>query len=102
MPSPYPNDEAARFANGGALPPDLSLIVKARHGREDYIFALLTGYHEPPAGISIREGLHYNPYFAGGAIGMARPLYDGMVEYEDGMCLESIWYILPYCPSLCV
>lgn len=84
LPSPYPNDEAARFANGGALPPDLSLIVKARHAREDYIFALLTGYHDPPAGVSVREGLHYNPYFPGGSIGMARPLYDGMVEYEDG------------------
>ncbi|KNC77058.1 cytochrome c1, heme protein, mitochondrial [Sphaeroforma arctica JP610] len=84
MPSPYPNDEAARFANGGALPPDLSLIVKARHGREDYLFALLTGFHEPPAGVNIREGLHFNPYFPGLAIGMARPIYDGMVEYEDG------------------
>lgn len=84
LPSPYPNNEAARFANGGALPPDLSLIVKARHGGEDYLFALLTGFHDPPAGVSIREGLHYNPYFPGGAIGMGRPLYDGMVEYEDG------------------
>lgn len=84
MPRPYPNDQAARFANGGALPPDLSLIIKARHGREDYLFALLTGYKEPPAGITIREGLHYNPYFPGGAIGMAQALYDEMIEYEDG------------------
>eukprot|EP00128_Syssomonas_multiformis_P003626 Colp12_sorted_trinity150504_noHs@13384 len=84
FPSPYPNEEAARYANNGAYPPDLSLIIKARHGREDYVFSLLTGYDEPPAGISIREGLHFNRYFPGGAIGMARPLYDNMVEYEDG------------------
>eukprot|EP00127_Corallochytrium_limacisporum_P000837 Clim_evm13s26 gene=Clim_evmTU13s26 len=84
LPAPYPNDEASRFANGGALPPDLSLIVKARHGREDYLFSLLTGYRDPPAGVNIREGLHYNPYFPGGAIAMARVLYDNLVEYEDG------------------
>ncbi|KAI9629167.1 hypothetical protein KEM48_011013 [Puccinia striiformis f. sp. tritici PST-130] len=77
MPRPYPNDEAARSANAGALPPDLSLIVKARHGAADYIMALLTGYVDPPAGVEIREGLNYNPYFPGGAIGMARVLYDG-------------------------
>lgn len=82
--SPYKNEGEARSANGGALPPDLSLIIKARHGGEDYIFALLTGYSDPPAGITIREGLYYNPYFAGGAIGMPAPLMDGAVEYEDG------------------
>ncbi len=80
----YPNEEAARAANAGALPPDLSCVVKARLNHEDYIFTLLTGYHEPPAGLKIREGLHYNPYFPGGAISMARALYDGVVEYEDG------------------
>ncbi|KDQ61590.1 hypothetical protein JAAARDRAFT_31051 [Jaapia argillacea MUCL 33604] len=84
LPPPYPNEEAARAANGGALPPDLSLIVKARHGGADYIFSLLTGYVDPPAGIEIREGLNYNPYFPGGAIAMARNLFDGVVEYEDG------------------
>lgn len=84
MQEPYPNENAARAANNGAYPPDLSLITKARHGGEDYVFALLTGYCEPPAGIEIREGLHYNPYFAGGAIGMAKQLFDGMVDYEDG------------------
>ncbi|KAI7939920.1 hypothetical protein MJO28_013572 [Puccinia striiformis f. sp. tritici] len=84
MPRPYPNDEAARSANAGALPPDLSLIVKARHGAADYIMALLTGYVDPPAGVEIREGLNYNPYFPGGAIGMARVLYDGIVDYPDG------------------
>ena len=51
--SPHPNEEASRAANGGALPPDLSLIIKARHGREDYIFSLLTGYCDPPAGVEV-------------------------------------------------
>jgi len=84
FPSPYPNDEAARAMNEGALPPDLSLIIKARHGREDYVFALLNGFMDPPSGVTVREGLHYNPYFPGGAIGMARPMYDNHVTYEDG------------------
>ncbi|KAG7085260.1 hypothetical protein E1B28_013864, partial [Marasmius oreades] len=84
MPAPYPNEEAARAGNAGALPPDLSLIVKARHGGCDYIFSLLTGYMDPPAGVEIRDGMNYNPYFPGGAIGMARLLFDGLVEYEDG------------------
>ncbi|KAM7190642.1 hypothetical protein V8F20_009659 [Naviculisporaceae sp. PSN 640] len=85
LPAPYKNDEAARFANNGALPPDLSLIVKARHGGCDYIFSLLTGYpEEPPAGAQVGEGLNFNPYFPGTGIAMARVLYDGLVEYEDG------------------
>lgn len=84
MPAPYPNEEAARYANNGALPPDLSLIVKARHGGENYLWALLTGYRDAPEGIYVREGLYYNPYFPGGQIAMAQALYDGAVEYEDG------------------
>lgn len=84
LPKPYANDEAARAANGGALPPDLSLIAKARHGGEDYLFALLTGYEEPPAGKVLLPGLYYNPYFAGGAIAMEKQLNDGQLEYEDG------------------
>ncbi|KAF9078179.1 cytochrome c1, component of the mitochondrial respiratory chain [Rhodocollybia butyracea] len=84
MPAPYPNDEAARAGNAGALPPDLSLIVKARHGGADYIFSLLTGYIDPPAGVEIREGMNYNPFFPGGALSMARVLFDGLVEYDDG------------------
>ncbi|GAO47035.1 hypothetical protein G7K_1248-t1 [Saitoella complicata NRRL Y-17804] len=84
MPRPYPNDEAARAGNQGALPPDLSLMVKARHGGADYIFALLTGYCDPPAGVQVPEGMNYNPYFPGGQIAMARVLYDGLVEYDDG------------------
>ena len=86
VPGPYPNEEAARAANAGAYPPDLSLIVKARHGADNYIYSLLTGYHDPPAGVEVREGLHYNPYFPGGAIAMARNIYDEVVEYEDGTC----------------
>ncbi|KAF8932580.1 cytochrome c1 [Dissophora ornata] len=84
MPRPYANDEQARAGNAGALPPDLSLMIKARHGGADYVFSLLTGYQDPPAGVEIREGLNFNPYFPGGAIGMARVLFDGVVEYEDG------------------
>lgn len=84
IPAPYPNDEAARYANNGALPPDLSLIIKARHGGADYLWALLTGYREAPEGINVRDGLYYNPYFPGGQIAMERALYDDAVEYEDG------------------
>ncbi|KAH8547995.1 cytochrome C1 family-domain-containing protein [Umbelopsis sp. PMI_123] len=84
MPKPYANEEAARAGNAGALPPDLSLIIKARHGGADYVFSLLTGYVDAPAGVEVREGLNYNPYFPGGAIAMARVLFDGLVEYEDG------------------
>jgi len=85
FPKPYANDEAARSANNGALPPDLSYIVNARHGGEDYLFALLTGYVDPPpAGVSLRDGLHFQPYFPGQAIGMAQALYNEIIEYEDG------------------
>ncbi|KAG6381576.1 cytochrome c1, component of the mitochondrial respiratory chain [Boletus reticuloceps] len=77
LPPPYPNEEAARAGNAGALPPDLSLIIKARHGGADYVFSLLTGYMDPPAGVEIRDGMNYNPYFPGGAISMARVLFDG-------------------------
>ncbi|XP_050315909.1 cytochrome c1, heme protein, mitochondrial [Anthonomus grandis grandis] len=84
VPSPYPNEEAARAANNGAFPPDLSYIVLARHGGEDYIFSLLTGYCDPPAGVVLREGQYYNPYFPGGAISMAQALYNEAMEYSDG------------------
>lgn len=84
IPRPYKNDEAARAANNGALPPDLSLMVKARHGGCNYIFSLLTGYpEETPAGATVQSGLNFNPYFPGTGIAMARVLYDGLVEYED-------------------
>lgn len=84
FPAPYENEQQSRKANAGALPPDLSVIVKARHGNENYIFSLLTGYCDPPAGITIAEGQNFNPYFAGSKIGMAAPLYDEIIEYEDG------------------
>jgi len=84
LPSPYKNEEEARMANSGALPPDLSLIIKARHAGDDYLFALLTGYRDAPEGVHLRQGLYYNPYFPGGAIGMPKQLEDGGVEYEDG------------------
>lgn len=84
IPGPYKNDEAARAANQGALPPDLSLMTKARHGGCNYIFSLLTGYpEEMPPGTQIASGLNFNPYFPGTGIAMARVLYDGLVEYED-------------------
>ena len=84
LPNPYMNEQHARYANGGAYPPDLSLITKARHDGQNYVFALLLGYKEPPAGVSVREGLYYNPYFPGGAIAMPKMLAEGGVEYDDG------------------
>jgi len=85
FPSPYENNEQGRMANGGALPPDLSLMAKARPGAEDYIFSLLTGYRPQPAGVNLRQGLHYNPYFPDGAISMGPPLSDdNLIENEDG------------------
>ncbi len=84
LPRPYVNELAARAANNGALPPDLSLMKKARPGGEDYLFALLTGYRDPPAGITMREGQYYNPYFPGGAIGMEQALKQDALTYDDG------------------
>lgn len=84
LPRPYANEEAGRAANAGALPPDLSLMVKARHAGVDYLFSLLTGYCDAPAGKVMLPGLYYNPYFPGGAIAMPPPLQDEGVDYEDG------------------
>ena len=85
VPSPFPNEQAARAANNGALPPDLSLIVDARMGGADYIHALLIGYREePPAGFQMGDGMYYNEYFPGHQIAMPPPLSDGRVEYTDG------------------
>ncbi|WP_159999964.1 cytochrome c1 [Roseomonas sp. 18066] len=83
---PFANDAAARAANNGALPPDFSVIVKARPGGGNYIHALLTGYEDPPpAGVTVMEGMHYNKYFPGHQIAMAPPLNsDGQVQYGDG------------------
>jgi cytochrome c1 len=102
FPSPFANEAAARAANGGAAPPDLSVIAKARgyergfpwflldmvtqyqeHGA-DYINALLKGYEDPPAGFTLPSGAQYNKYFPGHAILMPKPLSDGQVSYTDG------------------
>ena len=92
FPSPYPNDVAAAAANGGKIPPDLSLMAKARHNGSDYIYSLLAGYREPPAELAeefpdfaIPAGGYYNPYFESLVIGMAPPLTTtGQVTYSDG------------------
>ena len=103
FPSPYANHEAAAASNNGAAPPDMSLLAKARgitrgfpqfvwdiftqyqEGGPDYIYSLLTGYENPPAGVEVAEGTHYNPYFAGAAaLAMAQPISDDQVTYEDG------------------
>jgi hypothetical protein len=81
---PSRTTQQARAANGGALPPDLSLITKAREGGAQYIHALLTGYVEPPEGVTVAEGMHYNQYFPGHQIAMAPPLSDGQVTFADG------------------
>ncbi len=83
--SPFANDQAARSANNGALPPDLSLIVKARHDGANYIYSLLTGFGQAvPHDVTLAQGMSYNPYFPGKQIGMPTPLTDGAVDYQDG------------------
>lgn len=101
-PNPFETEQDARDANGGALPPDLSVMAKARgttqpfpwwilnyftayqEGGADYIYALLTGYHEAPADVELPEGMYYNAAFPGHAIAMAPPLADGLITYEEG------------------
>jgi ubiquinol-cytochrome c reductase cytochrome c1 subunit len=82
--APYPNEKAARAALNGALPPDLSLIYNAREGHGDYLYGLLTGYSDPPAGMQMQAGMNYNKYFPGHQIAMPPPLSDGRVTYADG------------------
>jgi ubiquinol-cytochrome c reductase cytochrome c1 subunit len=82
--APFANDQAARAANGGALPPDLSLIVKARKGGADYVHDLLTGYGEAPAGTTMQSGMSYDKYFPGHQIAMPQPISDASVTYADG------------------
>ena len=81
---PYENEKAAQAANGGAYPPDMTVLVKARSGGANYIYSLLQGYEDPPIGITLDEGVHYNKYMYGNKIKMANPLSDGLVEYADG------------------
>ena len=82
--SPFPNVKAAAAANGGAYPPDMSVLVKARGGGVDYIYSLLQGYEEAPSNVSLDDGVYYNKYMYGNKIRMAAPLSDGLVEYGDG------------------
>jgi ubiquinol-cytochrome c reductase cytochrome c1 subunit len=102
FPAPFANDQAARAALGGGLPPDMSTLAKARTYDEgfsgflvdpftmyqeqgpDYIHAILNGYGNPPAGFTQPPGTYYNKYFPGGAIKMPPPLHDGQVKYTDG------------------
>ena len=81
---PYPNVEAATAANGGAYPPDMSVLAKARAGGADYIYSLLLGYEEAPANFELDDGVYYNKYMPGNKIKMSEPLSDGIVEYLDG------------------
>ncbi|MFD1696323.1 cytochrome c1 [Roseibium aestuarii] len=111
FPSPFPNEKAARASNGGAYPPDFSLLAKARAAHRgfpwfvfdaftqyqelgpDYIYGLLTGYEEAPEGVEVPDGQYYNPHFMNGHfIGMAPPLSDELVEYEDGTAMTTEQY----------
>jgi len=82
--SPFPNALAARAGNNGALPPDLSLIVNSFLDGPDYVYAVLTGYGDPPASMKMMDGMSYNKYFPGHQIAMPKPLNDGQVTYADG------------------
>jgi len=82
--APYANDNEARASNNGALPPDLSLIIKSRFGGLSYVFVLLTGYRDPPHGVRMSDNMFYNIYFPGCQISMPPPLAEGAVEYDDG------------------
>ena len=84
-PAPFPNEQAARAANGGAYPLDLSLIAKARGGGTDYLYSLLVGYEEPPAGVDVPPGMYYNKHFPGHLIAMPAILQDDAVTYADGV-----------------
>ena len=81
---PYENEKAAQAANGGAYPPDMSVLAKARSGGADYLYSLLLGYETPPSGVKLDDGVYYNKYMYGNNIRMAKPLDDGLVEYSDG------------------
>ena len=82
--SVYPNVESATAANGGAYPPDMSVLVKSRKGGADYIYSVLMGYDDPPQGFKLDEGVYYNKYMDGKKIKMAKPLMEGIISYSDG------------------
>jgi ubiquinol-cytochrome c reductase cytochrome c1 subunit len=84
FPMPFANEKAARASNNGAYPPNLSLITKARPGGPDYLYGILTGYHEPPAEMTVGEGMYYNAVMPGQQIAMPPPLSEGQVAYADG------------------
>jgi len=116
IPGPYANEQQARAANGGALPPNLALVIKARHHGPDYVYSLLTGYEETPISVSLAPNQHYNPYFAGdmsqflkaeyrdeeghpldgvevppgGVLAMIPPLSDGVVDYADKSVPQTV------------
>jgi len=81
---PYANEEEAKSANGGAYPPDMSVLVKARKGGADYVYSLLLGYEDPPADVKLDDGVYYNKYMYGNKIKMSAPLSDDLIEYSDG------------------
>ena len=81
---PYQNDKEAMASNGGAYPPDFSVLVKARSGGADYIYSLLLGYEDPPSNVILDDGVYYNKYMYGNMIRMPNPLSDGLIEYNDG------------------
>jgi ubiquinol-cytochrome c reductase cytochrome c1 subunit len=81
---PYANIKEAQAANGGAYPPDMSVLAKARSGGVDYIYSVLLGYEDPPSGVILDDGVYYNKYMYGNNIKMSQPLYDDSVEYSDG------------------
>jgi ubiquinol-cytochrome c reductase cytochrome c1 subunit len=82
--SPYPNVNASIAANGGAYPPDMSVLVKARPGGSNYIYSVLMGYEDPPIGMTLDDGVYYNKYMIGNKIKMSSPLNEDIVEYTDG------------------
>ena len=82
--SVYPNIEAATAANGGAYPPDMSVLVKSRKGGSDYIYSVLMGYEEPPKDFKLDDGVYYNKYMEGNKIKMSQPLIEGIITYSDG------------------
>jgi len=84
FPSPFANEKAARAANGGAYPPDLSLIIKARENGPNYVYSLLQGFTEKPTDMTMGTGMNYNKYFPGHQIAMPKPLSDGQISYSDG------------------